>query len=534
MSEEPQEYAGGDAQPGRSLAEQLFSVDARSLALLRMAMAVMVLVDIARRVRDVRLFYSADGIVDSSLVRQFMGDGFWSLYWINETHVFSQMLMLFTAISAVGLLVGFKTRWMNWICLVLVWSLQICNPLVLTAGHVLLRMMLFWMAFLPTHEVWSIDSRLAETERVRRWTILNIPSAAILLQLVYMYFFSGLAKWNGYWFDGHALEYALRLEMYVKPLGESLTRYPDLLQAATVAVLIAEIAGPMLMFVPRIGSFFRGLFMAFFWLMHIGIWATMSIGIFAPVAMLAWLVMIPGDVWNRFLGTPEDYQISKEFSPPPRFDQVLVQFVAAFFLLIVTAQNLINAQIPIESGVSTNKSPGRWAAQVNGIARRTMTIQEFRMFGMPPLYSPWFSYEARLKNGQRVDLFSGSFDHVGEKPPSVYRYMKTQHWRRVHWNLLTHPENPPPNIDAYDAIRHRLLKKIVQNWNRSNPDNEVQTARLVCHLDPISLNDDGPISGPVYLWATYRKRLPSGEEQPASGRGGDVSSFRIESNPRHR
>ena len=258
----------------------------------------------------------------------------------------------------------------------------------------------------------------------------------------------------------------------------------------------------------------------------------MSIGIFAPVAMLAWLVMIPGEVWNRFLGTPEDYQISQEFSPPPRFDQVLLQFVAAFFLLLVTAQHLINAQIPIESGVMTNKNVARWAERVNGIARRTMTVQEFRMFGMPPLYSPWFSYEADLENGRRVDLFSGSYEHVGEKPPSVYRYMKTQHWRRIHWNLLTHPENPPPNIDAYDAIRHRLLKKIVQRWNQSNPDNEVQMARLVCHLDPIRLNDEGPVSGPVYLWATFRERSPTGDDPPASGRGTPRSGLGTEINPR--
>ena len=489
-----------------STIEQLFAVDVRSLAALRIAMASMVLVDLARRVRDIPILYSDQGVLDANLTRQYLGSGFWSAYWIDGSPVFSQMLFLLTAVAAFGLLVGYKTRWMNVICLVLVWSLQTCNPLVLTGGHILLRMMLFWMVFLPTARVWSIDARWEAAPPRGRGSVLTVASAAILLQLSFMYFFAGLAKWNEYWLSGTAVQYALHLEMSIKPLGHQLAQFPEWLQLITVVVLFAEIIGPVLMFLPRVSSFSRGALMALFWLMHLGIWATFSIGIFSAVAMLSWLVFIPEGIWGqRFLGGPAS---TTSDHPTGRSGwSGLANALGAGFLVLVIAQHV--SQLPFAVGdrhAGTGQArpiASNWRSQLDRISRATMTVQEFKMFGVPPLYSPWFSYAATLENGKQVDLFTGSDQRVGQRPESIYRSMQTQYWRRLHWNLITDPDNEPDNIGVYRKIRQRLLRIMIERWNQMHPDNRVQSAVLECHLDSIDLTGPSAKPGPAIEWARF-------------------------------
>ena len=490
--------------------EELFSVDVRSLAVLRVGVAVMVILDVARRLGWVRLFHSDDGVLTSSQASEYLGSGYWSLYWLNGSPGFACLLLALTFFSAVGLLVGYRTRWMTPACLVLVWSLQISNPLLLTAGHILLRMMLFWMVFLPVSAVWSVDARNGAPGIPSR-RVLSVASAAILLQVAYMYFFSGLAKWNPYWTGGSAMQYAMNFEMYVKPAGQWLARYPEVLQLMTLVTLAAETIGPVLLFVPRCSQFFRGFFMGFFWLLHLSIWLTMSIGLFSLVAMLAWVVFVPGIIWDR-LGSRR--ASGNSMAPPVQtwYTSAVANGVAALFLLYITLQNALFL-FPGSSTVGVQSS-GRFRATsdwVEKFGRVTMSIQQFRMFDVPPLYSPWYEYRAALLDGREVELFSGQFTPLGQRPESIYDAMQNQYWRRLHWNLTTHPSRPPANLDAYQQIRGQLLLKHVEQWDEQNPHNPVVRAWLNCYLEPIVLpgNESEEANAPAVPWASYQR--PAGD-----------------------
>lgn len=244
------------ADPDVSLFQQLFAIDLRSLALLRMVTGLILIGSVLSRFSSVDMMYSEDGILDVALNRQLMGDGFWSVYWFNHSSNFAQLMLIITGLAAGAFVFGFQTKLMNLACLVLLWSLQVRNPLLLTGGEVLLRMLFFWMLFLPTGAVWSIDANHYQ-ERPTRWVVSSVATLAIMLQVVYMYFFTGLAKLNPFWISGDAVEYALNLEMSVKPLGEWMLNYPGLLGVITIVVLVAEILTLFLMFIPRLYQFNR-------------------------------------------------------------------------------------------------------------------------------------------------------------------------------------------------------------------------------------------------------------------------------------
>ena len=208
----------------------LFEIDVRSLAILRISLGVLILVDLASRLRNLELFYTEGGIVTRALSQEYLGSGFWSLYWIDGSLAVTQVLFALTASAAVGLIFGFNTRLMTILCLVLVASLHVRNPLVLTGGHILMRLMLFWSIFLPLGAVWSVDAHLSPNREPDQWRVASVATMAIMLQVAFIYLFSGISKLNSYWISGHAVEYVLGLEMYVKPLGNFLRGFPGLLR----------------------------------------------------------------------------------------------------------------------------------------------------------------------------------------------------------------------------------------------------------------------------------------------------------------
>ena len=480
--------------------QKIFAIDLRSLAALRICLAAIVLGYVFGQFANLDTFFSEDGILPNELSAEYLNeDAYWSLYWLSNTTRTAQTMMVLTVLAAGSMLFGFQTRASTLLCLVLVWSLQIRNPLVLTAGDILLRMLLFWSLFLPLGRIWSVDSA-NEDRRPRSWNVISIASAAIMLQVAYMYFFSGIAKWNEYWLSGSAIEYSMNLEMYVKPLGSILVEYPTLMKILTFVTLLSEVICPILMFIPRITTFNRGVAMGVFWLLHLGVWLTMSIGLFSITAICAWLVFIPSEQWNAMLGQPVGFK--NESSSRSRPLALFFHILTAVFLAYITLQNLANAGCwPI------NKIPN-----LEKFGATTMTIQKFHMFDRPPMASPWFEYVGNLDGGEKVDLFYFPHREFGQKPDSVFDYMQSQSWRRVHSNLVTElgatPQDSDGKSEIQQKIRQQLLDHIVETWDRKHPDQQVLSASLICHMDPIRIDADVSEEKEAereFVWATYNR-----------------------------
>ena len=246
--------------------------------------------------------------------------------------------------------------------------------------------------------------------------------------------------------------------------------------------------------------------MGLFWLLHLCIWLTMSIGLFSMVAILAWVVFVPGKIWDLLEGR----KASSSATAPVVRDwgtSALANGIAALFLVYMTLQNVLFL-FP-ENSTTNDQAAGRPLAVnawVERFGRATMSIQQFRMFDVPPLYNPWYEYGATLMDGRQVELFGGQVAPLGQRPESVYDAMQNQYWRRLHWNLTTLPSQPPEKLEVYRQIRQQLLLRIVQQWNEQHPDNPVAKAWLRCYLEPIVLPGDQPAetNAPPILWASYQ------------------------------
>jgi hypothetical protein len=278
---------------------QLFGIDLRTLALFRAALGAVLFVDLCRRMVDARAFYSDAGVLPRSWLAQSGDPWHLSLYMLNGGTWFALLLLALQALAALALAVGWRSRLAAALCFVLEASLLNRDVLVLIGGDILLVCLLFWSMFLPLGARWSVDAALSRKTEPEPDQHLSWASAALLLQVMSVYFFSAILK-NGpeWWPQGTAVYFALQLDMYATPLGVWLRQYPDLLHVLSYFVWFLELLGPLLVFSPLFNRPLRFLLMLLFMAMHVGFLLCLALGPFPFISLTSLTVLAGGWIWD--------------------------------------------------------------------------------------------------------------------------------------------------------------------------------------------------------------------------------------------
>lgn len=281
----------------------VFGADLRSLALFRIAMALIVLWDVVNRVPNLRIHYTDAGVMPRSLLVDEFVRWRWSVNLINDTWTFQLLCLFVTAAAAVCLMLGYRTRLMAVIVFVMITSLQVRNPLVLSGADTFLRVLLFWMMFLPLGAVWSLDRRAAgrAAERISN-RFLSLATVGLFAQIAFVYLFTALLKSDPEWrTDGTALEYALHAHHITRSFGEYLAQFPEFLRLLTHGTLVLEFSVIVLMFSPVFNGPLRTFAVVAVTGLHIGIFLTMDVGLFPFISSACMLAVLPTWFWETMV-----------------------------------------------------------------------------------------------------------------------------------------------------------------------------------------------------------------------------------------
>ena len=286
----------------RKKIEELFAIDLRSLALTRIAAALLVLVDLIWRSTSLTAFYSDRGLVPRAAAYQRLANS-WelSLHLMSGRVEVQVLLFVISGIFALMLLVGFKTRAASFWTWLLFTSLNSRNFYVVHGGDSLLNMLLFWGMFVPWGAKYSFDNALNSSPSALPQRIVSIGTAALLLQMPLVYFFTGILKNGPEWRQEFtAIYYVLSAPDYATKLGHWMTSWPmPILQAITASTIVVEMSGAILLFSPLVTRTIRSLVLPAFLLLQIGLALTMKLGLFPLVSTAAILPFIPGSFWNK-------------------------------------------------------------------------------------------------------------------------------------------------------------------------------------------------------------------------------------------
>lgn len=287
-----------------ALLQRIFSIDLRTLAFFRLGLAVIILADLCIRAGDLTAHYTDIGTFPRTTAIEYFGN-IWSfsLYFLNGSLWFQVLLFSITALFALALLFGYRTRLATIALLVLIISLQNRHPILLNGGDNLLGVLLFWAIFLPLGARYSVDSALDNTTNATANNQhFSIATIAILIQSMSLYLFTAILKSDAMWWpDGSAVHYALQLDQFAKPFGIWLREQPfELLQLLAYAVLALEFIAPILIFTPIFKTPIRLGILAALISMHLGFHFGLRIGWFSFISIVSISNFIPGSVWDYF------------------------------------------------------------------------------------------------------------------------------------------------------------------------------------------------------------------------------------------
>jgi hypothetical protein len=276
-----------------------FAIDLRSLALFRVMLGLMVIADLILRSRDLTAFYTDDGVFPRDVaIQNGLAESF-SLHFANGTATFQAALFLVHGFFALLLIVGYRTRIVTLICLVLTISLQVRNPHILQGSDILLTLMLFWSLFLPLGARFSFDEALNKTPPQSNHYV-SMASAALLIQAMCVYFFSAVMK-DAYpeWSTTYTgVLYALRGGAYGTFLGQWFGQFETLARWLTIYVMYLEFYGPFLMLISGYFAPARLVMQFLFITMHLGFLLFLGVGQFPWISITSLIAFTPSAFWD--------------------------------------------------------------------------------------------------------------------------------------------------------------------------------------------------------------------------------------------
>lgn len=318
-----------------------YGFDYRSLALYRFLMGMIVMADVVYRIPDLVNFYTDQGLVPRSTFMSEMGMP-WSLsfHFANGSIGFAAVMFAIHFLFGLMLMVGYKSRWAIIGAFLMTVSVHNRNWLVNNGGDDILRAILFISIFLPLNKCFSIDSALRQDKEPLKDVHISTWGWMYFLQVFAIYYVSYLLKNHPMWrSDFTAVYYATRLDIFSSPFGFWLRQFPMMATLSTIFTIGLEFLGPLLLVFSFVfGRFWwvaRLLVIALFWGLHVGIIATMLIGVFPFTCLVMWLIFLPTPFWEKIKAHYEKRGFNKltiYFDGDCRFCEKMVLIIRELFL----------------------------------------------------------------------------------------------------------------------------------------------------------------------------------------------------------
>jgi hypothetical protein len=381
------------------------------------------------------------------------------------------------AVAATALVFGYRTKVALFASWLLLLSLHGRFPLLTQGGDALLRCMLLWSLFLPLEGRRKVERSSAGP------TVASFGSVAFILQLSVMYFFSALLKTGVAWrSDFSATYYALSIDHFTSELGYLLLEYPRLLQALTVAAMLLESVGPLLLLIPCCPTWVRLAVPLSFIGFHLGLAATMDLGTFPWICIMFWCVLLPPRAWDALehgiVVARECFGIavgrtSRPVAEGPGGPSCKVNVIGSFasnliaaflisYVVLMNVNRLVHPRAPVGA------PPLSYLGQVLGLD------QYWNMFSPEPYrYGGWLRIEGETAAGREVNLYRPDEPLHDAKPANVSATYPTQYWRRCLVTMYEFQER---------AHIEGGLRYFARHWNQTHTFNEQVVAARLVHM----------------------------------------------------
>jgi hypothetical protein len=464
-------------------------IDLRALAAFRIALGLLVIGDLIKLSFDLTDFYTDYGVLPRTALYSDYSDPC-TIHAITGEPWGIALIFVGTAVVALALIVGYRTRIATFVSWLLLLSLHARNPMILNGGDILFRMLLFWGIFLPLGERWSLDARRIDRDRT---TVANAATMALLLQMILLYVTNAMHKSNGeMWMNGEAVVYIFSLEQFTVRLGPHLAGHYTLLRAFTYAWISLVILSPLLLLLT---GYARALFATLFVGMHLGMMATMRLGPFPLIVVAGFIPFYQTAIWDLLSARASDLGLTDTLdglwerlqtawpdlpgpaavalaAPAPAIldgdgpdlseicERSRVVFTTILPYIFIVLVVLSNAQSVGYGAVPDRAEP---------VMDATGTEQSWRMFAPEPLQNDgWFVVPGELEDGTRADILQEEEELRWNGANRIDQMYPSHRWRKY-----------LSNVRGASNENHRsyVANYLCESWNR-NHDTKVESLTI--------------------------------------------------------
>lgn len=449
------------------MSEPRFTFNAKSLALGRVLIGLLLLVDLAIRAGALEAHYSDAGVLPRDAYTLSQWDEAWSVHLLSGSVWFQALLLGLDAVALAAFTLGWHTRVANAVAWLLYLSLCARNPLLRDGQDELGRLLLFFCLFLP------LDASTGPRQ------VRSAGTVAFTLQVCLIYASSVVHKLQSPWWTGlQALSNVMQMRRYQTPFAQWAAGYPGVLEVMTVASLALEALGPVVLLVwwrrPRV----RTAVVLAMASLHLGMWLCIRIGTFPPLCVAMWLIFLPTAFWGGLV---------EAAAPGARW--MRAAYVGIALAVLMCLQNVLHMRLPL----------------LVNVAARALGLQQWWGVFAPTAFEGhvsdgWLWAQGRTCSGELVTVdvpwFTSSVD-----PPALLQWHDTR-WRHLFANL-TVVGWPAGSAQARTQARAReaTVRWMCRAWNRAHPG--ARLAQLYVFFFRHRLGENAPVT---------RELLGSGDE----------------------
>jgi hypothetical protein len=443
----------------------------RWLAIFRILFCGLLLKDAIYHLFLAKLFYSDEGIITRAVLLDGLARPF--RFSLMDSIAYTPLAVLFFMLwifVLICLILGYRVRLMAVLNFIIMLSVHERNVYVLTGADTAMRVMSFWMMFVPLGQHYSLDALWRKQHgESREKPAFALPIRLLQWQLILIYLCTGYLKTIGpLWKSGEVMHYVLQLDTFLLPLGFWMRSWPPfLLNLTTYYALVAEILIPFLLLFPIFWRWTRLLAFILAIGLHGGIALVLSIPDFSLAMLICYLPFFDDDClkWleNRFQEKRESlearftkllpylYREQRQPHSDSRYYRPLLAILLIpLFALVIWWNILQTSQYNDESYVeapyprAVPYPPEPFATVLDNGENFVQLIglwQYWDMFSPLPIqYDGFFVIEGEFENGETLDLLSEL--PVDYTRPNRWYWGPAMRWEKFEENVyLNNNEN---------------------------------------------------------------------------------------------
>jgi hypothetical protein len=248
-------------------------------------------------------FYSDNGVLP---VRPDYGSSFdWSVFDLFSSDIAVAIVYFLLYLSALMLIVGFRTRLAAFLVFVCIVSFGRRNPWVLNSGDLLVFVLAFYAMLMPSGDGLSVDRWLRARDRFWEFGTRAVwPLRLVQIQVSVLYLAAVWAKVRGTtWNDGTALTYAFRMaDLERFPVPGFITDSVLIVNVLTYGTLALELSIGILVW----NRILRPWVLLLGVSLHLGIDYAVRVGFFSYAVLVAYAAFIPPESARSFILAARD------------------------------------------------------------------------------------------------------------------------------------------------------------------------------------------------------------------------------------